>query len=57
LDPEICVLDVVMPELDGREVLRRLRRAVWWRPVVLLTRVGESIQTGTACSPARTNAA
>jgi DNA-binding response OmpR family regulator len=42
LDPDLCVLDVVMPEPDGREVLRTIRRAGWWRPVILLTRVGAS---------------
>jgi DNA-binding response OmpR family regulator len=42
LDPDGCVLDVLMPGIDGREVLRRLRAAGRWLPVVLLTQVGES---------------
>jgi DNA-binding response OmpR family regulator len=42
LDPDGCVLDVLMPRADGREVLRRLRAAGRWLPVVLLTQVGES---------------
>jgi DNA-binding response OmpR family regulator len=42
LDPDGCVLDVLMPRADGREVLRRLRSAGRWLPVVLLTQVGES---------------
>jgi DNA-binding response OmpR family regulator len=42
LDPDGCVLDVLMPGPDGREVLRRLRAAGRWLPVVLLTQVGES---------------
>jgi len=42
LDPDGCILDVLMPRADGREVLRRLRAAGRWLPVVLLTQVGES---------------
>ena len=42
LDPDGCILDVLMPRLDGREVLRRLRADGRWLPVVLLTQVGES---------------
>lgn len=38
--PALVVLDVLMPRLDGREVLRRLRQAGDWTPVILLTRVG-----------------
>lgn len=40
--PDICVLDVLMPRLNGREVLRRLRREGHWNPILLLTQVGES---------------
>jgi DNA-binding response OmpR family regulator len=47
-DPDGCVLDVLMPGPDGREVLRRLRRAGRWLPVVLLTQVGESAERAIA---------
>lgn len=40
--PDVVVLDVSMPVLDGREVLRRLRADGSWVPVVMLTQVGES---------------
>lgn len=38
--PDLCVLDVLMPRVDGREVLRRLRQSGQWHPVILLTQVG-----------------
>jgi DNA-binding response OmpR family regulator len=37
-----------MPRLDGREVLRQLRREDNWIPVILLTQVGESIERAMA---------
>jgi DNA-binding response OmpR family regulator len=42
--PDLIILDVMMPRLDGREVLRRLREAGNWTPVILLTQVGASIE-------------
>jgi len=46
--PDLIVLDVLMPRLDGREVLRLLRRAGDWTPVILLTQVGESTERAMA---------
>ncbi len=40
--PALVVLDVLMPHLNGREVLRRLRQAENWTPVILLTQVGDA---------------
>src|SRR5436190_1927983 len=42
--PDLIVLDVIMPRLDGREVLRRLRQENNWTPVILLTRVGNTAE-------------
>ena len=46
--PDLIVLDVIMPHLDGRQVLRRLRRSDNWTPVILLTQVGEATERAMA---------
>ena len=35
--PDLIVLDILMPKIDGREALRRLRGENNWTPVILLT--------------------
>jgi DNA-binding response OmpR family regulator len=46
--PDLIVLDVLMPKMDGREVLRRLRQGDDWTPVILLTQVGEASERAMA---------
>jgi DNA-binding response OmpR family regulator len=46
--PDLIILDVMMPKLDGRQVLRRLREAGNWTPVILLTQVGDSTERAMA---------
>ena len=41
-EPDLVVLDVLMPGTDGRAVLRELRRQGRTVPIILLTQVGES---------------
>lgn len=48
LRPHLVVCDVLMPNLDGRSVVRRLREAGDWTPVILLTQVGESYERSAA---------
>jgi DNA-binding response OmpR family regulator len=42
--PNLIVLDVLMPKLDGREVCRRLRAAGNWTPIIMLTQLGEATE-------------
>ena len=46
--PHLIVLDILMPKMDGREALRRLRQADDWTPIILLTQVGESTERAMA---------
>jgi DNA-binding response OmpR family regulator len=42
--PNLIVLDVLMPKLDGRRMLRRLRQSDNWTPVILLTQVNSAAE-------------
>ncbi|MEI2730446.1 MAG: response regulator transcription factor [Dermatophilaceae bacterium] len=48
LRPDVVVCDVMMPTVDGREVVRRLRAGADWTPVILLTKIGESHERSAA---------
>jgi DNA-binding response OmpR family regulator len=48
LRPDMIVLDVLMPRMDGREVLRHLRRAGLQTPTILLTQVGDATERALA---------
>lgn len=45
---DVAVCDVIMPHMDGREFVRRLRAEGSWMPVILLTAVGESYERSAA---------
>ena len=46
--PDLVVSDVLMPHMDGREFVRRLRDRDERLPVILLTQVGESWERSAA---------
>jgi two-component system, OmpR family, response regulator len=41
--PVACVLDIALPGMDGTEVVRRLREAGDWTPVIFLTARDEEV--------------
>jgi DNA-binding response OmpR family regulator len=48
IQPDLIVLDILMPHLDGREVCRRLRQSGNWTPIIMLTQIsatGEKISS------------
>jgi DNA-binding response OmpR family regulator len=45
---DLIVSDVLMPKMDGRELVRSLRRDDNWIPVILLTQVGEAFERAMA---------
>ena len=44
VSPDLVGLDVLLPGMDGREVLRRVRQERRQVPIILLTQVGESVE-------------
>jgi DNA-binding response OmpR family regulator len=46
--PNLIILDVLMPKMNGRQVLRKLRSSGNWTPIILLTQVGESTERAMA---------
>lgn len=46
--PDLIVMDILMPVMDGRQALRKLRNQGNWTPVILLTQVGESTERAMA---------
>lgn len=46
--PDLVVCDVLMPHVDGREFVRRIRARQLWLPIILLTQIGESSERSAA---------
>ncbi|MFZ0544267.1 MAG: response regulator transcription factor [Candidatus Promineifilaceae bacterium] len=46
--PDLIIMDILMPHMNGRAALRQLRQSGDWTPVILLTQVGESVERAMA---------
>ena len=44
LNPDVILMDLLMPEMDGEEMLKKLRTETWGKDlkVIILTNMGES---------------
>lgn len=51
--PDVVILDLVMPGMDGVEVLQRIRQRAQWMPVIIMTGFSDSerMQTALEYSP------
>src|ERR1700761_8587840 len=52
-DPDLIVLDVLLPDIDGFEVCRRLRSVANDVPVIFLTARDATVDTGTGLTKDR----
>lgn len=46
--PDLIVSDIMMPHMDGREMVRRIRAEGTWTPVILLTQIDASFERSAA---------
>ena len=48
INPDIVVTDVMMPRLDGRQLVREIRARGGWTPIILLTQIDQSYERSAA---------
>ena len=51
INPDIVVTDVMMPRLDGRQLVREIRARGGWTPIILLTQIDQSYERSPPTPP------